>query len=332
MRSIMARCVASLQHRRRYVNSLSLLELFELLEEFAGVTLKYESSPRAAATSASSLPISVWPSDRWAGDLKSRPATVYVAWWSGPPSMPASADALHPFVLKFERHHLVTASAWLSRVVAVGFQLASVRVLTSALGLEQYAVFALLASLAGWYLLADFGVGVSLQNGISEARATDRPYDALVGLIGATGLILLGAGGIALWLAAPAASSYLLEPFAFLSGTQRLRFFWLGPHPSQQHDRRDGLQVWYAEHRGYLANGLIAFSAGLGFAAVTLIGRLNVDDKLGWSIVGYLLPGAMLPLVALAARSGPMLWNARNIGSGAARHLFGRAAASGFSA
>lgn len=240
--------------------------------------------------------------------------------------MPASADALHPFVLKLERHHLVTASAWLSRVVAVGFQLASVRVLTSALGLEQYAVFALLASLAGWYLLADFGVGVSLQNAISEARAMNRPYDALVGLIGASGLVLLGTGGIVLWLAAPAASSYLLEPFAFLSGTQRLRFF-LGSGLIFLSGTVGALvyKVWYAEHRGYLANVMIALSAGLGFAAVTLIAGSNADDKLGWSIVGYLLPSAVLPLAALAARSGPLLWKTGSVGTSAALDLFGRA-------
>src|SRR3954451_20467043 len=78
------------------------------------------------------------------------------------------------------RHVVVTASAWISRIVSAAMQLIVVRILIQSLGIESYAVFALLYGLAGWYLLADFGLGFSLQNLISERRQRGEEDSDLV--------------------------------------------------------------------------------------------------------------------------------------------------------
>ena len=187
-------------------------------------------------------------------------------------------------------------------------------------------MFALLTSLAGWYLLADFGVGVSIQNGISEARAMGHSYDALTGLLGAMGLVLLAVGGVALWLVASPVSAYLLKSFAFLTSVQRLAFFfWSGLILLGATIGTLVYKIWYAEHQGYLANGMVALCACLSYGAVTWIGLSDIDDKLGWSIAGYLLPNALLPLVALVIRSAPVLWKIGTLDPAATRRLFGRA-------
>ena len=61
--------------------------------------------------------------------------------------------------------------AWLGRGLLAGVQLVSVFLLLPYLGVQEYAVFATMTALITWYTLIDFGIGSSIQNFLSEARA-----------------------------------------------------------------------------------------------------------------------------------------------------------------
>ncbi len=48
------------------------------------------------------------------------------------------------------------------------------------LGMEVYTIFVMLLSLEGWFLLSDFGIGLSLQNFLSEYRVGKKPITPLL--------------------------------------------------------------------------------------------------------------------------------------------------------
>jgi O-antigen/teichoic acid export membrane protein len=77
-------------------------------------------------------------------------------------------------------HWLVAGSSWLSRGIIILVRIVTVPLLLNYLGVDQYAIYATLISLEGWFLLTDFGVGASLQNYLSEARARNEDPQKLI--------------------------------------------------------------------------------------------------------------------------------------------------------
>lgn len=69
---------------------------------------------------------------------------------------------------------IVTISGWAARGLNVASRLLFVIWLLNYLGQEQYAIFAVVFSLEGWFLLSDFGVGSSAQNAMSAARGLNQ--------------------------------------------------------------------------------------------------------------------------------------------------------------
>ena len=78
--------------------------------------------------------------------------------------------------LNFPNHIKVAISAWISRIGIAIVQIFTIRMLTSYLGEEKYAVYVILYSLLAWCNLSECGVGFSLQNYISESRAAQKDY------------------------------------------------------------------------------------------------------------------------------------------------------------
>jgi O-antigen/teichoic acid export membrane protein len=58
-------------------------------------------------------------------------------------------------------------TAYLSRAIFLVCKFCSIPLFLLHLSKEEYAVFALLSGLEGWFLLLDFGMGPSLQNAIA---------------------------------------------------------------------------------------------------------------------------------------------------------------------
>jgi O-antigen/teichoic acid export membrane protein len=80
-------------------------------------------------------------------------------------------------------HLLVAATAWLSRIVASSAQLLSIGLLLPVLGKTDFALYAIVVSLSGWFALSEFGLGSAIQNQISESRVLNRALPDVIRLV-----------------------------------------------------------------------------------------------------------------------------------------------------
>jgi O-antigen/teichoic acid export membrane protein len=111
---------------------------------------------------------------------------------------------------KIPVHFLVAASAWTSRGANFIVRIFSLPILLNYLGIEKFAVFSIIVSLEGWFLLCDFGIGSAVQNYLSEARAKNENGEKL---LSASAQIAMGLLAVSLSLL-----------FIFNSGIQRFIF------------------------------------------------------------------------------------------------------------
>jgi len=203
-------------------------------------------------------------------------------------------------------HHLfVAASAWASRAVMALIQFASIRVLMDGLGLEQYAVFALITGLTGWFMLADFGVGASLQNYISEHRAKTAGNEAYVISAGILAVFFLFFNITALYAATPYIAPVLLKPFFMLDDLDKENLFFIAGSMFIV-CALSGLsyKIWYAEQKGYLANMLPAIASLLGYFGIVVANEIASPHRLLFSLTAFIAPLAILPFLALVTQIG----------------------------
>ncbi len=198
-------------------------------------------------------------------------------------------------------HLLVAASAWGSRAVLTLTQFAVVRIVLSSIGLERYAVFMLLTSLTGWFSLSDFGIGTSVQNYISEARANGSPYGNFVAVSGVMAALLLFLTIVVLYFASPFIAPLFLKQFSFLGVDEKSRLFFVTGALSIG----AGLggivyKMWYAEQKGHLSNIVPASASLCGLAGLVFVERMGFTNGLFLSLLAYMVPAAFFPLVSLA--------------------------------
>jgi O-antigen/teichoic acid export membrane protein len=211
------------------------------------------------------------------------------------------------------RHILVTASAWVSRVVIAVVQLLVVRILIQSLGTQLYAVFALLYGLAGWYLLVDFGIGFSVQNSISERRRLGKDDSDLVltaallsfGLLAVEiGLLFLFRGPLGRWF---------LYQFNLSAADKGQLFFAAGLLLACIGAGTVSYRVWYGQQRGYLANLAPALGALGGLACVAFVSRISSEKRLLWSVVAFIAPNSLAAIAGLVTQLGTkrrLIWTA----------------------
>jgi O-antigen/teichoic acid export membrane protein len=196
---------------------------------------------------------------------------------------------------------LVAGGGWVGRGLQVAAQLLAIRILMQDLGTAGYGVFAVAASLTGWLLLSDFSLGISIQNFISERRATGGEAEDIV-FTGAL-LSLLPAALVALLavVAGPWLSARLLGGFAFLSADDRTAVFRAVALPGVG-TALGGVvyRIWFAQHRGYLSNLLPAAGTAAGTAAIWVMARTGSGGSIAASTFAYYLPLALFPMAALA--------------------------------
>lgn len=202
-------------------------------------------------------------------------------------------------------HLLVAASAWASRAVMALVQFASIRVLMSGLGLDQYAVFALLTGLTGWFMLADFGVGASLQNYISEYRAKAEGNDAYVIAAAILAGFFLVFNIAALYASSPYIAPTLLKQFPMLGDPDKEKLLFITGCIFIV-SALGGLsyKVWYAEQKGYLANILPAIASLLGYCGIVVVNKIATSNQLLLCLTVFIAPMAILPLGALVVQIG----------------------------
>jgi O-antigen/teichoic acid export membrane protein len=200
-------------------------------------------------------------------------------------------------------YFIIACSTWGSRVLTTLASLVSIRILLSGLGVDQYATYAVLMGTAGWLSLADLGAGQSLQNYISESRARRQDYAAYVraGAALIAGISLVSVGLI-LAMGHPLSAS-LLRQFTFLNDQQKYTSFVavlslaLGASAGSL-----VFKIWYAEHKGYLANVIATLGAIAALAGVYVVTKSGVENKLLWCLVAANVPGTALALGSLWVR------------------------------
>jgi len=199
---------------------------------------------------------------------------------------------------KIPRHIFVAASGWGSRVIAAVVQILMIRLVVKTLGADNYAAFALLCALGGWFLLADFGLGFSLQNFISKSRAHGVEYGKLLKSAVKITFILFVFEITCLALLSPWTGSQLLRQFSFIGRFDKyVLFFSACSLQLIVGISQVAYKVWYGEQKGYLSNILPAFSQLLGFGAVTV--TLHFRGRLEGLILSYLIPQALIGMFSL---------------------------------
>lgn len=211
---------------------------------------------------------------------------------------------------------LVAASSWLSRLLTAAVSLVSIRILLDTLGVEHYAVYAVLMGAVSWFMLADIGTGQSLQNYISEARATKQGYAHYILATAAITLavVILGVAVVVILGGWPA--TRLLSQFEFLTEKDKYRSFVsvavlviLTAGGSLVY------RIWYAEHKGYLANVAAALAAVASLGGIYYVSQLDVENKLLWCLIAANAPMAVLPVSSLLVR----VWKTTKVSAESAR-------------
>jgi O-antigen/teichoic acid export membrane protein len=209
---------------------------------------------------------------------------------------------------KIPTHLVVAFSSWISRIITAVVQIICVRILTESLGLDQYAVFALVTGLLGWYALSDFGLGISLQNHISEERARNHSYESLITSALYLAIIFLAITALLLYFLSPLLSEIIFKNFEFLSEFDKNNiFFTTGILYIAASIGAISFKIWYAEQKGYVSNILPAVASIFSIMGVLYVDYLSPNNKLYWSLVGYIAPSSLIAMGALIYKTFPML-------------------------
>ncbi|CFQ32126.1 MATE family efflux transporter [Yersinia bercovieri] len=208
--------------------------------------------------------------------------------------------------MRVPTHIIVAASAWGSRLVSIFIQFYSIKILLGLLGTEGYAVFTVIGSLVGWFLLADFGLGNSLQNLISHRRANNQAYQDLVlsAVIAIIPIIILFI--ILILSLSPYISEFLLGGFYFLNNNQRSNIFQVASLIFLTTSIGNiALKIWFAEHKGWISNIIPALSSIVG---LVLLIRLpsdgsDISENIIFSIYCFYIPAAFFGIVAILLKT-----------------------------
>lgn len=196
----------------------------------------------------------------------------------------------------------VAASAWVSRIITAGVQLASIRLLLDQLGVDDFAAFTVLGSVTAWLLMVDLGSGVTLQNKISECRSKAQSWASYRSLaVCIAGLSAMLCILLCIFFS-PLIGSALLKEFPKIGvGDKPVLFLVVALSGIVQALGSIQYRIWYAMHKGYWASILPALAAIVVLTALITIGMLDVGkpDRLFWCLLAYVLPPAIFPLCML---------------------------------
>jgi O-antigen/teichoic acid export membrane protein len=203
-------------------------------------------------------------------------------------------------LIEGRQHLLVAGSAWVSRVVMALAQLAAIRVLMGSLGVEKYAMFALLMGLLQWYMLSDLGLGISIQNRISACRAKKQPYDEVIVVAGRIAIVLLVLSILVLYFVSPYLAEHFLRAFPSISSAEKAsNFFLTGALFIGAGIGNISYKIWYAEQRGYWAHLLPAAASVLGLIGLIILGHDGRQHSIWAAILIFNAPATLLPLGSL---------------------------------
>ncbi|AKL97704.1 MATE family efflux transporter [Endomicrobium proavitum] len=203
------------------------------------------------------------------------------------------------FFKQIPRHLLVTASAWTSKIIVSLVQIISIRTLLSYLGEERYAAYIIAYSLTAWFVLADFGVGISLQNFISECRAKKESYDKyLLAALQIAAVLFIVAAALIIFLAFPV-QDILFRKFSSIDGIGSMPLVLIVGIVTLVNVLSNFVfRVYFAEHKGYIPNIIPAISAICSMAAIFFLNRYSpVRQDIITALIIFTLPNLIFTLI-----------------------------------
>ena len=193
------------------------------------------------------------------------------------------------------------AAGWGGRIVAALAQFGAIRILTQMLGVDGYGAYAVVTGLLAWFLLADLGLGASLQNHISERRIAGESADAAIWSTAAFLTLTTVVLTALLVLAAPWAGPFLLDRFpGVTTGDAQAAFLAFGVLTGATAAANIVLKIFFGQHRGYLAHAVTTAAAICGVLLLAMLERVTIEHKLVWAIVAFYLPGWVFPAIAIS--------------------------------
>lgn len=182
-------------------------------------------------------------------------------------------------------------SAWFSRIVVSLIAFISIRLFFHYLGPSDYAAFSLLVGFGVWCLLLDFGIGISLQNGISELYAEYKTTQSLVLTACLLYLFIFAFLVIVLYISSQYISKAIFSN-SILIETHRARklVFITGILFISQIFGNISTRIYYSQLKGYVPNWITLVSSLLGLFLSWLVMVSNVNDKLFYGIILFYVP------------------------------------------
>lgn len=201
----------------------------------------------------------------------------------------------------------VAISNWVNRGVAVLVQLATIPMLTRALGEQHFAVYVLVVSLVSWFALLDFGLGNALQNYVSEFKATGRNvggHAAFVLLVSA-GIIAVGWSLVV--ILSPVVAKILFAGIPSLERQYGITAITVAGFGFVCYSVGNiGTKVLYALGRGVFANLLLIGTNLTVFAGIWLAVSYTPDNrKILATVLAYSGPTGVIALLVAAT----ILWH-----------------------
>ncbi|MDR1417682.1 MAG: MATE family efflux transporter [Endomicrobium sp.] len=184
-------------------------------------------------------------------------------------------------------HVIVAISAWISKIIIALIQVINVRVLLDYLDEDKYAVYVIAYSLIGWFNLAEFGVGISLQNFISESQARKESYEKyIVAALQIVVVLFAATLLITIFISSPI-QNIIFRKFSYILEIQSINItLVVGIITLTSCFLSIVFKVYYALHKGYIANLIPAISIVI---SMIIIVSINIYSQKQGNILFVLL-------------------------------------------
>ena len=194
------------------------------------------------------------------------------------------------------KHFCVAFSGWCYRIIMAVTQVISIPIALRCLGVDNYAVFAVITGLVAWFNLADLGFGYSIQNYISTLRIEGKNTSDFLRSIVLGFLIIALVEILFFCIAAPFLQVFLLKNFVVKTSWYLLLV--IGSAYVISAVCSVSYRVFFAEQKGYW--GYFYQSAGwLGALLVMVVlSYLPLGNKLFLILLGWIVPQTLCALVS----------------------------------
>jgi len=165
--------------------------------------------------------------------------------------------------IKPDKYHYIALSGWLAKIITVVFSLINARMLLDIIGVEGFALYSIIFSLAGWLSLLNLAIPPSIQNTISKYKVADKDLQELFQTILFLVIMIILLGLPFLILLSNIVYNTLLINYQYLIDKNYLLimlFFLLLLGLSEIFNK-----ILFALHKGYLPNIYPAFISIFSF-------------------------------------------------------------------